>query len=382
MEFAELDAECTRIADAIRETIEKRNDFCKTLHKVRFKELFRDLAPLLRNGICDDFLSIPVTPTELNGLHVAAVDGGLVFSRLQYLDILLTRAVAVIFRYTQSGEIVDEQLMSHESTPEITVKTEALSRGEFDTLTSIRRAITEIDLARKVVEQKSVNMIILDGSILPHKADRPIMDSPIDKEYQAMLKGYQQFYEACESSGVLAVGCVKDSKITQLRDTFSRALPTLLNQWRQELDPLLNMSYRNILLGMFDSELFYRILESKERSCCFFIEEICDNPKGGLSSNHAIYGFYLKTVSHDFPLRIEFLANQNNSKLRANQIASVIYPQSSHHDEYGLPSILIEADARARLHYSDLDIIIENILTRIGIPDPWRLRRERSVFHL
>ena len=381
MRFDDLDAKCTLIAEAVRKIAERRNELCGILKKIRFKALFSNLTPPLRSGIRDAALSIPVTPTELVGLHIAGVDGGLVSNQLQYLDVVLTRAVGVIFRYHQYSKIAVEQLVSHESSPEITVKTEALSRGEFEALSSIRRAITEIDLARKAVEQKSINVLLLDGSILPQKADRPVADSPVVEEYQTMLKCYQQFYEACEERGVLAFGCIKDSKATQFRETFTRALPTIIQHCRRELAPLLTVDYRHILLGMFDSELFYRLLAPRERSCCFPIEETPTNPEAGQGPDHPIYCFYLKTVARDFPLRIEFLAGHENPQLRADRIASVVYPLSSHHAEYGLPSVLIEADARARLHQVDLDLIVENIRTRIGTPDPWLMRRERSIFY-
>jgi len=133
---------------------------------------------------------------------------------------------------------------------------------------------------------------------------------------------------------------------------------------------------------MFDSEFFYRLLEPQERSCCFPIENKLINSEPRRVSDHSIHCFYLKTVPRDFPLRVEFFAGHEDPPRRADQIASVIYPLSSHHAEYGLPSILIEADARARLHQADLDLVIESILTRIGLSDPWRLRRERSVFYL
>ena len=142
------------------------------------------------------------------------------------------------------------------------------------------------------------------------------------------------------------------------------------------------MNYRRILLSMFDSEFFYRLLEPQERSCCFPIEDKGLNSGVQRASEHPIYCFYLKTVPRDFPLRVEFLAGHKDPSRRADQIASVLYPLSSHHAEYGIPSILIEADARARLHQADLDLVIESIITRIGFSDPWRLRRERSVFYL
>ncbi|MFQ6123688.1 MAG: DNA double-strand break repair nuclease NurA [Candidatus Heimdallarchaeota archaeon] len=381
MEFDELDTKCARIADAIRSTIDNRNKLCGILKKIRFKEIFRNLSSSLRNGIRDDTLSVLVKPTDLTGLHIAGIDGGLVSSRLQYFDVLLTRAVVVVFRYGKLGKITVEHLMSHESTPEITVKTEALSRKEFEVLSSIRRTITEIELAQKAIEQQSLNVILLDGSIMPQKADHPVASSSILEEYNQMLNCYQQFYETCEDRGVLAIGCIKDSKSTHFREIIARALPTIIQHWRNELEELLSVDYRHILTEMFDSEYFYRLLDPRERSCCYTLEERNTSREEGLGTDLSIYCFYLKTVPLDFPLRIEFLSGREKPDLRANRIASVIYPLSSHHSEYGLPSVLIEADARARLHQVDLDLVIEGIIHKIGtIQDPWRLRRERSPF--
>jgi len=51
------------------------------------------------------------------------------------------------------------------------------------------------------------------------------------------------------------------------------------------------------------------------------------------------------------------------------------------HREYGIPSVLIEADARAKIHDYDLDLIYAQLVEKVGhTPSLLRLRRERRPF--
>jgi hypothetical protein len=87
-------------------------------------------------------------------------------------------------------------------------------------------------------------------------------------------------------------------------------------------------------------------------------------------------------VDYDQPTRIEFLNPEHAEPLKtADKISSVLYPLSSHHRRYGIPSVLIEADARAKIHDYDLEFIYSQLLDKIGQTSSLlRLRRDRRPF--
>ncbi|MEM2907624.1 MAG: hypothetical protein QXP65_00250, partial [Candidatus Hadarchaeales archaeon] len=92
------------------------------------------------------------------------------------------------------------------------------------------------------------------------------------------------------------------------------------------------------------------------------------------------YAFYLKAVPYDFPLRVEFVDGGDGVLETAEEVASLVYALSSYHDAYGLPSVLIEADARARLHEEDLEMVRDSIADRLGASASWYMRRQRGPF--
>ena len=79
-------------------------------------------------------------------------------------------------------------------------------------------------------------------------------------------------------------------------------------------------------------------------------------------------------------MRVEFVDPRGEPTKNVGRIASVVYALSQHHDAYGLPSVLIEADACARLDERDLDIVHDSIVDRLGPSVLMDLRRNRRPF--
>ncbi|MFX1343166.1 MAG: hypothetical protein ACFFAL_10810, partial [Promethearchaeota archaeon] len=72
-----LDETLEKIVQQIQILEEKRNSFASILRSERHKiDLLTDL-PLAQRYIVDNNLASQVTPTELSGLRVCGVDGGL-----------------------------------------------------------------------------------------------------------------------------------------------------------------------------------------------------------------------------------------------------------------------------------------------------------------
>jgi NurA-like 5'-3' nuclease len=131
-----------------------------------------------------------------------------------------------------------------------------------------------------------------------------------------------------------------------------------------------------------DSNLLYYALEKGERTCVFNYSK---NPRihpilkefEGMSNS--FYSFYIKTVEFDRPLRVDFLGFGN--ELDVVDKISCILMQTSGHSGYGLPSVLIEADQRARLSEKDLNMFYSDLVNRIGnVSTLFRMRREVRPF--
>jgi hypothetical protein len=195
---------------------------------------------------------------------------------------------------------------------------------------------------------------------------------------------YEKLYEKCEEHGTLLVGVVEDSRSTRFAQILSEILPSFIKKY-PELFKLLQIDYRGIIQQIKDTDLLYRVLKTQERTSCYQL--IPSNAKKSISRiaphwRKNIYAFYLKSVEYDQPTRIEFLNPEHlNPAEAADKISSVLYPLSSHHAAYGIPSVLIEADARAKLKDWDLDLIYAQLIEKVGhSPSLLRLRRERRPF--
>ena len=92
----------------------------------------------------------------------------------------------------------------------------------------------------------------------------------------------------------------------------------------------------------------------------------------------------MKTVPFDRPIRIDFVSEsdiQEKITKTANDVAAKVLAMARHNDTYGFPSILIEADARARLSERDLDLVYSRLKDKVGdLPGLFKLRRELRPF--
>ena len=137
-----------------------------------------------------------------------------------------------------------------------------------------------------------------------------------------------------------------------------------------------------ILSKTKDSNLLTYTLNQGERSLVF--------PYSSNSQQHPIlrefedeknqvFVFYLKTAEFDRPIRIDFLADKGIVDI-ANRISAVLLALAGH-SSYGMPSILIEADQRAKLSEQDLEMFYYDILNRAGnIASLFEQRRNQRPF--
>jgi len=363
-----------------------KETFCNILKSIKTKVSISFLPKVGRLDLLEDKFAYPVVPTDLKGLCVAGVDGGVVSRSLHSADIIITRAVAAIFRYESENAPYVEYFPDMFPEPKIIINITPLNRVNSEINVNLERLKAELEVAIKAQDEYIIDVILLNGSLLPQIMDRPLSPSvSLTRKYEEILDLYVRLYEKSMETNTILAGVIEDSRSTRFVQIINRLLPHLIRRY-PELEELLSFDYRRVLRLMRDSDFLFRFLEVGERTLVFKYFEASYEPPiirdlKDRGWKQSISVFYLKTVKFDTPIRIEYLTSSFDPVTLANRLASIIYPLSSYHPEYATPSVIIEADARARLLESDLEIVYDSLVHAIGaMPSLLKLRRDRRPF--
>ena len=356
------------IADRIKGVEENREKLGKFLREVK------DTVELCGKGNMEACMIRQVAASPLDDVRIAAVDGGL--SRHEYhgMDIILTRAVAVVFYY-RNGRLDKTDYYPHSIvTPRITVVSDPYSDEEFLVSSSLERQYGEIELAGTVFEKLRPNLLLLDGSVVPHGNDRPGKTGPAWNRYQDVLNVFRRLYD----SSTLLAGCIEDSR-------SRRFCEIIAEQVLGKIDSPRAAELQKILAGTRDTNLLFHALKRGERTAIFrYSKNSEDHPILADLGEHGqhVYCFYIKTAEFDRPVRVDFYSKSDGRELTetADKIASLILAITPH-GSYGFPAPLIEADFRAKLQERDADNLHDQLVDRVGItPSLMKLRREQRPF--
>ena len=353
-------------------------------HRKLFQDLFRKVKKSLNPsefpsafGIetKDYSFTVKVPKTNIEGLKVAGVDGGVIHRTLNYFDIALIRAVGVLFYHQKDDKPQVRYFPEEHPFPDILTSIEPLSQNEIDTLISIWRMQKEIRCGITLLEEDKPDIIMLDGSVLPFIDYKQVNQSEfLLSQYRNLKTLYRRLYSLCEKNRTALCGIVKDSRSAILTNKLSALLPHLGKM--PEFDQLIKIDYRPIVKQLRDTDLLYQVLDVDERTFEFFLSKFNDDTDQELK-NFDIHCFYLKTAEFDTPLRVEFPLLFSDQTDLAQRISALVIAVSRYNPEYGLPSVIIEADARARLQETDADILVDEISSKIGYSS-FSLQRRRS----
>jgi len=358
------------IAKRIREQEGKRRKVAEALAGLR------DVKLEGVEEIIEPSLVKPVEQDALTNLTVAGVDGGMLEQQFHGLDLILLRAVVAIFHYREAGLEWAKYFPGEMAFPRLIDVAEPLDAKEFELLAGMERQLIELEHATEAIRANEVKFLLLDGSVVPQYIDRFPHNQSLLERYHKLINAYTKLYETCAESGALLAGAVKDSRGRRFVDILRcKVLPSLggLGLKQKELE-VLERSRDTVLLdhvlGVGERTFTFRYAE---KPASYVLRDL-----GGWAGR--IHAFYLKTVPFDRPLRVEFVDFGGEPAGTADRIASLVYALSSHHDAFGLPSVLIEADACARLAEEDLCIVRDSIADRIGPSALLDLRRHRRPF--
>ncbi len=367
------------IAKVIRKAGLERKKLADCLTKAN--GLFNDLSLHYKDKICEEeFVYQEVIQSDLNGLTVCGVDGGLIVKSLLGADVLLTRAIAVVITYGRKGIFKATYFPSKLPELKFMLSTEAMRGGEFDTLAGIMRTHQELETAYRLLsaEDKHVDIIIMDGALrsVINSYQRSSGNQEVQKHAAALQNTLQKFLNLADEQDTLIAWCIKDSKTSEFLTFLGRTLPSLASN----ISGLLDIDYRKILKTSRDIEIFYFLLPLGYRS---FVMQLGEEGRPlDPTLDTSIYTFFLRCAPYDAPLRIELAYPQSKKHVPniANKIASVILPLSQFHAGYSVPAPIVEADGRARIRNEEFSTIIGILQRRSLQPGIWMQRRERSPF--
>jgi hypothetical protein len=146
------------------------------------------------------------------------------------------------------------------------------------------------------------------------------------------------------------------------------------------------VDYRWLLKFSRDCDILDTFLEEGERTFAFKYSAELIQSTNTLSDDLSIWASsiwvtYLKTARDDLPIRIEILVDDSNGAAQVDKALSVILPLSWQHPEYGIPTPVLEADARARISNNETQLIVDRLMALSGLTyTALERRRSRNPF--
>lgn len=375
-----LEYKIGKIAEKIKNLGRKRQLLAGVLKQV--KDGF--VVPMIEEweDLAEPKLVKPVDRDPLSDCTIIGVDGGILEKPLHGFDLILFRAVGVIFHY-EDGSLRDAEYCPNEMpSPQLMGIDEPLNSREFDLLVGMRRQLAEMERAKEAIENWDVDAIFLDGSVAPQYTSRA-SDSRTSKIYGRLIDSFTDLYHRCNKKGILLIGAVKTSRSARFIKIFQRKiLPSLTeNSSLSPQEIFLLKDNKSVLSNSRDTTFLDNLLDPDERSFAFRYAEAPANLLKDLGNwRKGIYAFYIKSVPYDCPLRVEFLSQPEGFHETVDRVAALVNTLSAHHEACAFPSVLIEADACARLPMEEISIVRDNIADRLEPSSLLDLEGKRRPF--
>ncbi len=381
-----LDKMLSLLVEEIERVEDTRRRFGNVMQELK---LVLDIGkyPALATDYVEQQFITKIMPSRLEGLKIAGIDGGLIRKRFRSMDLLLTRGIAVIFRFTvDTGPQVE---FYPDAFPEPKAKLIMLSMSgpELDQLASLERIAEELRVTISALDHFHIDIILMDGSLFYHPRDRPPAGTVAEEKFQEVLALYRQLYNKASKKPTMLVGIVKDSRSTRLVNTLGEIFPHILRN-PTIFEKMQGIDYRWLLKISRDCDLLDTFLKEGERTSAFrYASELTQN-SNSLHTDLApwassIWVTYLKTARNDLPLRIEIMVKSDGNEgiEQMNRALSAILPVSCQHPEYGLPSPIVEADARAKISNNEARLVIDRLMALSGLTySTLEKRRSRNPF--
>jgi hypothetical protein len=349
----------------IRKSQDKHETIGQAVRKLKGKPLKTNAQPLPELNLTKKIIEKTITG------KVCGVDSGFAHQSFHSLDLMMLRTIGVCFEYEEGKLKQTSYFPKAFDLPQPIVDQRGLEREEFGKFVSLTRLQSEIENAIALIEKFKPQTLFLDGSLIPHPADKPNNDSELHELYQKVVQTFEKLYQVCEEKNCLLIGSVEDSRSTRLSEII-----------REELLPAQQMTIEG-MEKMHDSPLMDKVLQAGERSMVFSIGKNHSKHPILMDINEKwknnLFACYIKPSRWDFPLRIEFFKKEKIEE-SADLAAGIASAQSSFHREYAYPSVLIEADLRAGLKPEEISMVSDQIFSKLGRHTIHHKRRDKRPF--
>lgn len=293
----------------------------------------------------------------------AAVDGGLGDRQFHGVDLVIGRAVAAKFQYSDGKLIAYSYHPSKRPRSDVAART-GLDAHELTWFKSLFRLRLELSSAIAAIEKWQPAYLLLDGSVAPLVSDKPSEDSELNGMYLEVVELYRKLYSCAAANKCSLVGITKDSRGRRFVEMLSKHIG-------EEKSHIAHAS---------DTAFLDVLLQGGERTFAFgYSRHPSSNPVLKDLGEWAgkIVTFYLKPIEGDRPLRVEFLS----TGATFSEIASAISGISSSHPHYAYPPILIDVDLCAALEANEVERVVRDLNARLGGKRPLLpLRRDSRPF--
>ncbi|MBI4096041.1 MAG: DNA double-strand break repair nuclease NurA [DPANN group archaeon] len=321
-----------------------------------------------------------------SNLVVVGVDGGFLKKEYHGAGLILRRAVAVAFKFSKELKLLETNYFpNRRPLPEPVVTGPELSEQEFNLLAGLKREECELQTALAAIEKFSPDVLVRDGSIILYPGNAVGTESKVYGEYQKVIGLFQQLYKTCKEKNILLVGAVEDSRGKRYCGILKKeVLPEIAGYENISKDIKTKIENAKDVLDITTDTLFlYYLLGVGERTAALDYSTTSDLPiiTDLADFRKNIYVSYIKAAEFDRPLRLDFFAEPERLQETADKIVSVIFALSNQNRLYSYPSVLIEADARAKLSEDEIDYFKAAISEKLGRnPALFELRRELRPF--
>ena len=279
-------------------------------------------------------------------IKVCGVDGGFVSRQVSSSALIIRRAVATCFEYDGTKLIKAEFFPQRRVEPEIIF--ESVDHSEFSIFSNLKRVEMEINNAIGAIDKFKPNVLILDGSIVIHPSSVPNRDSKYHALFLEVSQKIRELYKKCLENNAQLIGAVEDSNGRRFVD----------NDF------------------MNDANVLYHVLNEGEYVVPKRYSDNIDLPSLSELGEYStkINTTYLRVGKYDKPLRVDFFGNN------VERVTSIMYTYSRITRDYSYPSVLNEADARAKLTDVEFKMVYGTIRDRLGInPLIFELRRDKRA---
>ncbi|MEM7814158.1 MAG: DNA double-strand break repair nuclease NurA [Candidatus Aenigmatarchaeota archaeon] len=341
--------------------------------RIKLAEFLRKLKKVdfCQDGV-EEKIIIKAGKNKLEKIRIGGVDGGLAKESFHGIDLILLKAIAVIFDF-EDGKLKQVNYYPEPlPSPIPNVIFDPFSELEFELNSNMQRQMIEVEIATEAIKKFKPDLLLLDGSIVPHYVHRPESSSLLFQIYQQMIEAYKRLFLTAEENGTILAGVIEDSRGTRFCEILGEKL-SLLPEIREA---------RVLLEKTKDTNLLTYALNYGERTFAFsYSSEPEKHPilKEFGETGKKIFSFYLKAAEFDRPIRIDFLASLNAEEM-AQKISSILLAICNS-STYAFPSVLIEADLRARLSEKEVEEFGLDLKSKLGnLASMLELRRKGRPF--